>query len=204
MKFGMLTALRMIGYRERSGGSRVALWTCRCECGRELKVLSNNLLTGNTRSCGCKRESHGRGGTNIYSTWSKMISRCHNEKDKVFRYYGARGIHVCERWRKSFKAFLEDMGDKPDARLTLDRIDNSGPYSKGNCRWATMSEQRRNSRQAVIWIENAGERLPLSEWSTRTGICYHTLYRRHLNGWPIDKLLFLPPVRGRNQSSGHR
>jgi hypothetical protein len=74
-----------------------------------------------------------------------MIQRCTNSKVDSYRYYGALGIQVCERWR-NFEAFLEDMGEKPDG-LTLDRIDVSGDYEPGNCRWATWREQRVNQRR---------------------------------------------------------
>lgn len=130
-----------------------------------------------------------------------MLSRCHNPKDPTFRRYGARGISVCRRWRESFSAFLEDMGDKPSAAMSLDRIDNDGPYSKKNCRWATRKQQRRNSHQAVHWIEYNGERRPLWEWATVTGISYGTLVRRRRNGWPAERLLTEPPRVGKNQHS---
>jgi hypothetical protein len=74
-----------------------------------------------------------------------MMNRCTNPKRKDFKYYGARGISVCERWH-SFDHFLADMGERPIG-LELDRIDNDGNYEPGNCRWTTRSEQIRNRRQ---------------------------------------------------------
>ncbi len=77
-------------------------------------------------------------------TWYAMMTRCFNEKSDHYKWYGARGITVCERW-KSFENFLEDMGERPQGK-TLDRIDVNGNYEPDNCRWADRQAQRVNSR----------------------------------------------------------
>jgi hypothetical protein len=77
-----------------------------------------------------------------------MKARCYNPKATGYKNYGGRGIKVCKRWRQSFRAFLEDMGDRPEG-MTLDRKDNNGPYKKNNCRWATPAQQRQNQRHST-------------------------------------------------------
>jgi hypothetical protein len=149
-KFGRLTVL---GAVDRANGLQ---WLCRCECGNEKRVFGGALKRGLTRSCGCLNaeltrdrgklfRTHGRTKTPEFRAWQGIWQRCENKKDKSYSDYGGRGIRVCERW-ETFEAFLSDMGDRPSAAHSLDRINVDGDYEPANCRWATIVEQNRNMR----------------------------------------------------------
>ena len=126
-------------------------WLVKCDCGTEQIACLPNLKK--STSCGCIHayvvETHGhsknRKPSKVYSIWDAMRQRCSNPKTINFKYYGGRGITVCDRWHV-FENFLADMGE-PLQGLSLDRIDNNGNYEPGNCRWTTRLIQNRNKRQ---------------------------------------------------------
>ena len=94
-------------------------------------------------------EKHGMKGSAEYNCWFSMKKRCYNEKEQNYKYYGARGVTVCDRWRNSFLAFYEDMGKRPSKNHSLDRIDVNGNYEPSNCRWADQVTQNRNQRLRI-------------------------------------------------------
>ncbi len=101
-----------------------------------------------------KTEKHGMCGTPTYKAWARMIQRCNNPNVPSYHYYGGRGIKVCDRWQKSFTAFYEDMGVRPEG-LELDRINNNGNYEPSNCRWITHAENNRNKSNTVLSFKMA-------------------------------------------------
>jgi len=134
---------------------------------------------------------HGMFGTVEYNAWRSMIKRCYCQTNASFHRYGGRGISVLERWRTSFASFFEDMGNRPSSLHSLDRIDNDGNYEPSNCRWATAKVQQSN-RRSVVLLEFNGERLPLSDWSSRSLISRSTISQRLSNGWTVADALTTP------------
>jgi hypothetical protein len=108
-------------------------------------------LTSNKHCVDCERERE----RSERKTWEAMIMRCENPNRDSFKWYGARGIKVCARWRygengkTGFQCFLADLGKKPTPQHSIDRVNPNGNYEKSNCRWATWSEQRRNQRRIL-------------------------------------------------------
>lgn len=120
-------------------------------------------------------EKHGKWGSREYKTWDMMIQRCSNPKHTNYKYYGARGITVCDRWLRSFKSFYDDMGDRPQG-MTLDRKDVNKGYYKDNCRWATRTLQSINQRPQKNSSGYAGIYSSGSKWAARFREKYIGLY----------------------------
>lgn len=128
-----------------------------------------------------------------------MIERCKNPKAPNFEYYGARGITVCDRWRESFEAFLEDMGERP-AGMTLDRIDGDGGYEPTNCRWATLTTQQRNRAYTAL-LTYRGETKPLVAWCEDFRISPALLRQRLGKGQSVHMSLTAPVRAYRKKSA---
>lgn len=152
--FGRLTVTGYYG-KTKSGRS---LWLCRCECGNEKIANSDSIKRGLTRSCDCldreahffrpNRKKHGDHGTRLYRIWKAMKSRCYCVNSESYqKWYGARGITVCQEWQNDFSKFRDwalSNGYRDD--LSIDRINPDGNYEPHNCRWATAKEQVNNRR----------------------------------------------------------
>lgn len=179
----------VVGYSVKSRKK----WRCVCDCGTERDVSGSSLRNGSSQSCGCvpRSKKHGQCDSSLYKIWGSMIQRCVNPNSGGYENYGGRGIGVCERWRKSFVAFKEDMGDRPTDQHSLDRIDNNAGYCKENCRWSTKSEQARNTRQNRNFSID-GETLTLAEWCERHSIKRATVVDRLRRGWGIERALVTP------------
>src|ERR1019366_165842 len=125
-RFDRLVALKRIGHK----------WLCRCDCGKETLINTGHLKRRRkTQSCGCMKNhpslftTHGHSYSAIYRVWCGMIGRCLTPTAGGYKNYGGRGITVCERWRNSFAAFLDDMGPRPSSKHSIDRFpDKNGNY----------------------------------------------------------------------------
>lgn len=146
-------------HRILSSGRKMPAWVVRCDCGNEVVAMTTNLKKGKYKSCGCQRVANIQksrqhiGVTKMpeYRVYRQMLDRCYRENARNYKWYGGKGVGVCERWRfgedgrDGFLCFLADMGPRPD-RLTLDRIDPFKNYDPDNCRWATWAVQGQNRR----------------------------------------------------------
>lgn len=192
-RFGLLQAL------ERDGELVPPRFRVRCDCGTEKSVRADHLRLGKTISCGCehKRRSsarasnmhvanvtHAASGTRAYTVWYGMRQRCFNRRANSYDQYGARGITICERWAE-FANFLADMG-QPSPGLTIERVDNDGPYSPENCVWATRAVQQ-NNRSVNRFHTMNGRTLTVSQWARESGVHRNTLDLRLSNGLSIEE-----------------
>ena len=151
-RFGMLVVIGFSRSIRIDHPSRSALyphWNCVCDCGQSKEANGQSLKGGIVNSCGCLAGvRHGMTETDIYKIWTGMLTRCFNPNCPAYKWYGARGVVVCDEWRGSFPAFLSYIGARPSKKHSVDRFpDNAGNYEPGNVRWATPHQQRMNQRR---------------------------------------------------------
>jgi hypothetical protein len=199
--FNRLTVIGPSRVVPREGRGRPSVrMPCRCSCGVVLDVDLGCLTKHKARSCGgCGEvprhpEVHGHAKRNrqssTYRIWHGMMQRCYSPGASGYDSYGGRGIAVCDQWRDNFPAFLADMGERP-AGKSIDRIDNTKGYEPSNCRWATPSQQSRNTSSNRM-VTYGGETLPLVVWVERLGVGQQTLTSRLNRGWSAERALTTP------------
>lgn len=189
-RFGKLTAIGVAG---RDRAVRV-LWLWRCQCGRLLIARGDHVQAGWTQSCGCIRRNAAPTDKHYrrpeYSIWGNIVQRCTNPNNRLYKYYGGRGITVCDRWRKSFDSFFADMGERPQG-LSVERVDNNKGYSPENCKWATMTEQANNTRHnALHTLGNKTQSVAM--WAREAAMPYSRLHMRLSRGVSLERALTNP------------
>ena len=213
-RFGKLVVERI---EEPDRAGRVTVW-CRCDCGGPQRMGAHALRVGARTVCeacpsrahpnsraavSAANRSHGATDTTEWHIWNGIRRRCLDPKDKAYPRYGGRGITVCDRWvngdgtKGGFECFLEDMGNRPSKRHTLDRWpDNDGGYSKDNCRWATW-EQQNGNRRSVIIVDMPEGRMTLMEAARLRGVDYPRARERYSRlGWSLEDALGQPRQQG--------
>jgi hypothetical protein len=190
-RFGELLVLDF--YKINKHGN--ATWRCLCNCGKETLVVGSDLRNGHTSSCGCKEgfRTHGHSRSKIYRVHYNMLNRCYNPEDASFERYGKRGILVCDEWKNDFLSFYNwALSNGYQKGLTIDRIDNDGPYSPENCRFVTMKDNSNNKRNNR-WLTYKGKTKTVAQWGELLNITVGTLYDRLYAGWTHEEILTKPP-----------
>lgn len=189
-RFGALVALSRQGSHRR-----YAVWLCACDCGQQVAVPSDRLVSGRKRACGINghkfrpprlptlRNMHIR----EHRSWCGMHDRCNDKSNKD---YGGRGVTVCARWA-SFETFLKDMGPKPSSWHTLERKNVNGHYTPKNCVWIKRSQQPRNRRDTV-YVRYNRKKLRLVDLVEQLGLQRSVVYGRLKMGWSLEDALSVP------------
>ena len=186
-----------LAYRKRDAAGNSKLhWRCVCDCGNACVVVASNLVSGNSKSCGCRKlagngnRTHGQSKTRMYLRYRAMITRCEDKNSHAYERYGARGITVCDRWRNDFTAFLADVGECPPG-YTLERIDNDKGYEPDNIRWATSREQANNTaRNRLVTVD--GMTLTVAQWGRTLGLKHGIIGSRISRGWDPEDAVTRP------------
>ena len=187
--------------RAKSDTNGNARWNCRCDCGNATVSSGFTLRNGEAKSCGCltteqltrRATKHSKSHTSEWWSWVHMIQRCDNPNNAGYKWYGERGIKVCERWY-DFENFYADMGPKTSPRLSIERKDYNGNYEPGNCIWGTSRQQSRNKRNNR-WVVYQEKRMTLTGAIelAGSGMSLGAVRGRLKRGWPLEKAVETPP-----------
>lgn len=144
--------------------------------------------------------THGMKNSSEYVIWASMKQRCLNPKNSRYKSYGARGIYICKEWIDSFANFYKDMGPRPSPLHSIDRIDNNGPYTPANCRWATPKEQQETARRpTLIKLTIDGVTKTIKEWAIESDISANGIKYRLKQGYSNKDAVLLPRIKGSHE-----
>lgn len=194
-KFGRLTVIAFAG----NSKSRQYLWSCKCDCGNQENVIVSaaNLRSGKTKSCGClqkerasiSNKTHGETKTKLFMVWSDMRHRCNNPNHRAYKWYGGKGVKVCEEWNNdyiTFKTWALENGYKEG--LTIDRVDADKNYCPENCCWATRREQSSHI-SSCRFFEFMGKKYYVRQFCREMRVSRYTFYKYTTNGINLDNLM---------------
>lgn len=200
-KFGRLTVVDFDKEKIYKDGNKYTTFCCICDCGNQSSVVGYRLLSGGTKSCGClQREavsklnkSHGETKSRLHNIWCRMKQRCYNKNATDYKYYGGKGVGICQEWFSSYQAFRDwSLENGYDETLTIDRIDSGKDYSPDNCRWVDRKMQTKN-RSITRLLTFNNETLTIGEWAERIGINSKTIAKRiDVLGWTVEEALTTP------------
>lgn len=194
-RFGKLIVIEET--KQRKWGQKV--YKCQCDCGNITYVVKSSLKNGLTNSCGCllklKKTKHKMSNTRLYNIWCGIKTRCYNKNRSTYKYYGERGITVCDEWLHDFMTFYNwSLSNGYKDNLTIDRIDINGDYEPNNCRWVDYTTQNNNTRKNVYLTYN-GKTQTISQWGTELNVDPKLINIRHSRGWSDAECLLGKEVK---------
>jgi len=173
-------------------------------CG-SARISQTGAKTWRCVGCGFRMRVKPSGPKNAPENliWHSMMDRCYNPANRQYADYGGRGIRVCDRWRESWRAFVADVGVRPDPKMVLDRENNDRNYEPGNVRWVTRKQSAEN-RRCTIRLTHEGRTQTLTDWAAEAQMDLSTLYSRVvLRGWDIAEALSRPVAHKGGVSSSY-
>ena len=173
-QFGYLTVIR----EDKDNFKKDHIyWECKCTCGKRRSLQTYQLTSGKVTSCGCMNPRNLKHQSimnrkRLYTIYSSMLQRCYSSKSISYKYYGLKGITVCDEWKNSFDAFAEwAKNNGYNDSLSIERRDNSKNYCPENCCWIPLKDQSKNKSTSVNYFHN-GESHNMKEWCQILGVSY--------------------------------
>ena len=193
-RYGKLTVIK------RNGSSKdgKAMWLCKCDCGGYVTTIGKSLRNGDCTSCGCHRREvlkkrgkanlkHGDTNNRLYNIWRGIKKRCRLETNCSYKWYGAKGIDVCDDWYDSYENFRDwSLENGYKEGLTIDRIDVDGDYEPNNCRWVDWITQE-NNRNNTVYVDYKGKTYPRAILADKLGVTNQALLYRQKNNIPLTR-----------------
>ena len=201
-RYGRLTVVRR-WEKLPTGHSK---WLCVCDCGNTKIVEDSNLKHSDKISCGCWRKElyienakwRGESHTPLFQIWQSMINRCTKPNAQNYKYYGGRGIQVCDDWIDPINGYFLFKGwaltNGYEDGLSIERIDYDGNYTPENCKWIPLNEQSKNTRRAHKLTFN-GKTMCLTDWAKEFKINRGTLTSRLKRGMSVEDALTIPVTK---------